>query len=1013
MLHNVLNVGWTFGLNHSIPGGVVNLSDRFDKLLFYTSSHCGILHNWGTQQQQILQGHSNQISCSRVSPNKRWIVTADTGSNAMMIVWDLYPDTGAEDTDPAMAPSTGKPLPPSSSRNMSSALPIKTIFDPHQNGVVDIAFTQDSRYIITLGNEPEKQTLAIWNWTTESNEPLLSFVIDGEPQRVLNINPEDPGEIITNGHHTVNFFTWSADSGIKQLKPVFSSKDFKHKPTGFTYSTFILTGGQSLSATLDGDVIIWSDRSLNNLSVKLDRGEKAAIKYMRLHSGPINFVTSVHGKYVVTGGEDGFLKIYDNQFRLMLWFEKLRAGPVTSVSFTSPTPSDTLPREAICEDMDIPELVVSTRSGKVLLLSKNVLASSSQKNDGKVELGIPNSSVILETQPKRVTALAAHPTKPLIAMSGHSGLVQVWNYLTKKVTISKQFEAPSADTKTQNYGHGKPKHEVLEPSKIEAVSFSKNGEIMGIGFNKGTIRIIRSDDLEDLNSSSRSEPAIPASAADESETLPPLPRAQLGFKVSASPIIMIQFSDCGLYMAAADGSHAVIVFKYESLVLPGGETGSRWSYIGKCRSHFKQVIGLIFLPSSETNKTRLLSFSKDRHVVEYDLDGASITAGLPLKSIKRIEQASRPLAVTLGPKPSQEGAEQFILTVDSDYKFKYYNSTTQLCRQTSLGPTYAGPVSSLLPLYQGDDGACKYMAFAAQEKIIGVIKFPLDGNPFRSMGVVGHPGEISNICCSYDGNFIFTSGGEDATVYMWSMDASVLESQVIMGGRNLEPFLNLLDPSGQGIGGAIYKEMEDYFYYAQLRSQGEDNTKDRVIDENVKISEVPSIMQAMGYYPSSLEIDDMLNEIRYSGLSGSGPIKNDITFEDLIKLYINHRPVADHTFAQIESALAVAHRLEPGEPAPSGPTPKLGPTEKMSKFALMALLQQYGEPMSMEDFEVAMNALLMNTDYDGQLPDLFTAPEFIGGILGLQPKDEVEANDDEEEVISEAFRNLLPTAVTS
>ncbi|KAJ3053170.1 Cilia- and flagella-associated protein 251 [Rhizophlyctis rosea] len=91
-------------------------------------------------------------------------------------------------------------------------------------------------------------------------------------------------------------------------------RDFKHTPSAFTTSIFVPSAeGQALSATADGDVILWTDRSLNNLSVSMDRGKKAATKFLRLHNTGINVIKYVHDKYLITGGEDGFVKIYDLQ----------------------------------------------------------------------------------------------------------------------------------------------------------------------------------------------------------------------------------------------------------------------------------------------------------------------------------------------------------------------------------------------------------------------------------------------------------------------------------------------------------------------------------------------------------------------------------------------------------------------------------------------------------------------------------------------------------------------------
>ncbi len=56
-----------------------------------------------------------------MSTNKRWIVTADSGPDSMIIVWDSY-----------------------------KGIPVKSIFQPHPNGVQDMDLSVDAMYLVTL-----------------------------------------------------------------------------------------------------------------------------------------------------------------------------------------------------------------------------------------------------------------------------------------------------------------------------------------------------------------------------------------------------------------------------------------------------------------------------------------------------------------------------------------------------------------------------------------------------------------------------------------------------------------------------------------------------------------------------------------------------------------------------------------------------------------------------------------------------------------------------------------------
>lgn len=75
----------------------------------------------------------------------------------------------------------------------ASSTPIKSIFNPHTNGVIAMDISQDALFIVTLscprqsdstGNEP--QTISLWEWThPEREEALFTSVIeDADLQKV-------------------------------------------------------------------------------------------------------------------------------------------------------------------------------------------------------------------------------------------------------------------------------------------------------------------------------------------------------------------------------------------------------------------------------------------------------------------------------------------------------------------------------------------------------------------------------------------------------------------------------------------------------------------------------------------------------------------------------------------------------------------------------------------------------------------------------------------------------------
>ena len=69
----------------------------------------------------------------------------------------------------------------------------------------------------------------------------------------------------------------------------------------------------------------------------------------------------------------------------------------------------------------------------------------------------------------------------------------------------------------------------------------------------------------------------------------------------------------------------------------------------------------------------------------------------------------------------------------------------------------------------------KFLVYSTQKKVIGIIKMPLDGNPNKTMGLISHPNSVVDICVSKDGRYLFTCGGDDLAVNVWSIDITPID----------------------------------------------------------------------------------------------------------------------------------------------------------------------------------------------------------------------------------------------
>ena len=130
-----MNLSWAFGINSEIPDNIHNLSNADEKFILYSTSNTGIIYDWANAKQRHLRGHCNKISAITTSKCKKWIITADEGSDSLMIVWEI----NFRQLQPGMP-------------NICDAVPIKTFFGIHNNtGVRSAKFSADSKSIVTIG----------------------------------------------------------------------------------------------------------------------------------------------------------------------------------------------------------------------------------------------------------------------------------------------------------------------------------------------------------------------------------------------------------------------------------------------------------------------------------------------------------------------------------------------------------------------------------------------------------------------------------------------------------------------------------------------------------------------------------------------------------------------------------------------------------------------------------------------------------------------------------------------
>ncbi|XP_043250372.1 cilia- and flagella-associated protein 251-like [Colletes gigas] len=233
-----------------------------------------------------------------------------------------------------------------------------------------------------------------------------------------------------------------------------------------------------------------------------------------------------------------------------------------------------------------------------------------------------------------------------------------------------------------------------------------------------------------------------------------------------------------------------------------------------------------------------------------------------------------------------------------------------------------------------------------------------------------------------------------------------------LGGKSLSPYYGLIEG---GRNGWLISEMKDLFYYAQILHQGENTTATRIVSEKVAIKQIPNLMRAIGYYPSNKEIEILMGEISYKNYAETGKLVEEITFEEFVKFYINHRPAFGISLKQLQEAFqvfAIPNRtsfLEQENPVLTKeqfinilfgkePTDRLDETN-----------ESFGEPLTYREAYIYLKFLIDSDsdemsylDNDKQsivddfifLPERISYKDFVTDIMGIELPEETRADDE-------------------
>ncbi|NXM65473.1 CF251 protein, partial [Serilophus lunatus] len=800
-----------------------------------------------------------------------------------------------------------------------SGVPVRTIFGSHpEDGVCAIALSQDAKYLVTI-SAGTVQRVCVWRWTSPTEKPTCSTELRSEfgHQDYVIFNPQNPHEFVSNSKTQVIFYLWVKTSLLGEARTSahdehvaspLSPQTFKCVVGQFSQSVFHFNNPKALTATSAGKLVVW-DAVNPRTHPKEQQPMPHGMTAIKVVSMQKESLTvlMVLERCIVTGDVKGHVKFYDGELLLLWFYSPSKVGPVRSLSFST-TLHD--PPGAFPNRPFLTSESDSSNSVS-LALNRNFILSTSDATVFHVATDSTDFEKVMEEVKRAVSAITCHPQQTLVAVGSHCGLLKVWDYRETKYLTSRIFTKAG----------------------IQCLSYDPKGYFLAAGFTDGSVYIL---DAISLQSSCKE------------------------FQFSQGPVTHVSFSHNSEYLATADEKYSVIVYKS---TLQNGHMC--WEHLAGLESHYKPIRSILFGVHSESNKPRLLSLGEDRQLVEYDLS-SSIKDHLVVTHQDRVEQMAVPLCLAWYPQLSPES---FILTANNCYKMKLLNATTKMCRKTLLGPTYGSPLEKIqiLPKTSLADPQQYYLVYVTKDKV-GLQMLPVDGNPHKSSAFICHPDGVSDLAISYDGHYIFTAGGSDCTVMKWKVNLNALDVAVFLGGEDLIPFYNLLDGGREG---EFFRELEDYFYYAQLCSQGIDTLEKREVSTHIPLEEIPSVMRALGFYPSEEEIEEMINEVKFSKcVDDAGEQVTKINLGDFIKLYINHRPALGLSMKSLQRAFQVlGYENEKGD-------------KVIDRGDLLSLLQCRGEQMSEDELAQCLTTLLgRRLGRGGSEPDTSDEPSGAAALI--------------------------------
>lgn len=268
-----LELEWVYGVR--VQDSRNNIAVNTKGRVIYPCAGVVVEYNSEAHTQRHFTGHTDDILCLAQNPADADVVA--TGQVATI-------DDRGRATMPHICVWNTR-------TNLSYMLK-----NAHKRAVRCLGFSKSGNMLASVGYD-DKFTVKVWNY--ENEVCVASASADVPPHKVFALYWIDDEHFVTCGSKHLYFWTFQHGT-LRKRRAMLTGSNY---PLQTFYSITTLRE-YVLVTTRSGSIYV------------LKNG--ASRKAIAAHSGPIySIVTSADGEYVLSGGKDGYINIYDRRMRLL------------------------------------------------------------------------------------------------------------------------------------------------------------------------------------------------------------------------------------------------------------------------------------------------------------------------------------------------------------------------------------------------------------------------------------------------------------------------------------------------------------------------------------------------------------------------------------------------------------------------------------------------------------------------------------------------------------------------